>query len=318
MEILIVSGFLGAGKTTFIQEMAKQTGRQYVIVENEFSDINIDGPLLSSEKVEGFNDTAALDLTEISEGCICCSSTIDFSSTVVTISNTLDPDYLLVEPSGVAFPSQVINTLKPIMYERIGVLDPITILDGNNYNSAKVSFPDYFYDQVNTAKHLIVSKSENLSEDEFLDIKNELNISDDVNYPLTHYKNWSKKDWTSLFTKEGKNIIKSEINIEDSLDNMGFKPFTLRNPDQLIYLLEELSTGKYGYIYRAKGFCTDEKNWFRFDFVNGDYQIGQCEEMEDSRAVVIGSNLDKKKLNLLFKFRGFSSKSGLKKIKIKS
>lgn len=67
-----------------------------------------------------------------------------------------------------------------------------------------------------------------------------------------------------------------------------------------------------------KGFCTDEKNWFRFDFVNGDYQIGQCEEMEDSRAVVIGSNLDKKKLNLLFKFRGFSSKSGLKKIKIKS
>lgn len=297
MEILIISGFLGAGKTTFIQNMASALGRQFVILENEFSDIGIDGDLLKKSKAE--IAPAALDITEISNGCICCSSNVDFGSTVVTISNTIDPDYLVVEPSGVAFPTNILNSLEKVLYERIGVLDPITIIDGEHYNSAKSNFSEYFNDQIDNAKHIVVSKSENFSESDFLNIKEDLDIDDTTDFPLKHYSKFTTEEWNNLFTKSGKKALKKELEIDSRMENIAFSPFKPLNLDELIYILEELNTGKYGYIYRSKGFFENKGFWYRFDYVDSQYIIGESEEMETGKAVVIGIGLDKKALKKL-------------------
>lgn len=304
MQIMLISGFLGAGKTTFIQAMAKASGRHFVIVENEFSELSIDGPLLKSSDPGRTGDTAAdLEVRELSEGCICCSSRLDFASAVLTIANTLDPDYLLVEPSGVAFPSRIMRNLRPVLYERIGLLEPLAILDGRHYRQERQEFPDYFRDQVYSAKHLVVSKSETFSERDFQAIAEDLGLSGDVHFPLTHYSRWTKEEWISLLTKCGEPVALPEPfggEADESLENMGFQPFSCRSPDQLVYLLEELNSGKYGDIIRSKGYCRNNDLWYRFDYVGGEYQIGDCEPMADTRAVVIGRDLDRLRLKKLY------------------
>lgn len=91
MKILIVSGFLGAGKTTLIKEMANKTKRDFVVMENEYGDVDIDSNIL---KDEGMN------IWELTEGCVCCTMKQDFASSILTIANSLDPEYLIVEPTG--------------------------------------------------------------------------------------------------------------------------------------------------------------------------------------------------------------------------
>lgn len=102
MRVLVVSGFLGAGKTTFIQELARRTGRDFVVYENEYGQADIDAKVLS--------ETDELSVWESTENCICCSGKQDFAASVLTIANTLDPEYLVVEPTGVARLSSVLET----------------------------------------------------------------------------------------------------------------------------------------------------------------------------------------------------------------
>ena len=103
MKILIVSGFLGAGKTTLIKEMANKTKRDFVIMENEYGDVDIDSNML---KDEGMN------IWELTEGCVCCSMKQDFATSILTIANSLDPEFLIVEPTGVAKLGNIINNIK--------------------------------------------------------------------------------------------------------------------------------------------------------------------------------------------------------------
>ena len=123
MKILIISGFLGAGKTTFIKEMVKRCKGEFAILENEYSSLDID-----SAKLTDNADKSKINIWEMTEGCICCSTKGDFATSVLTIANALDPEYLVVEPSGVGMLGNVIDNIKQIEYERIGLLAPITIV----------------------------------------------------------------------------------------------------------------------------------------------------------------------------------------------
>ena len=98
-------------KTTFIKEMAAKTGRDFVIMENEYGEAGIDSALLKQEK--------NINVWELTEGCVCCTMKADFASSVLTIANTLDPEYLIVEPTGVGMLSSIIQNIRQISYERI-------------------------------------------------------------------------------------------------------------------------------------------------------------------------------------------------------
>ena len=110
MNILIVSGFLGAGKTTFIRKLSEKTDKPFAVMENEYGGAGIDGNLLEQNR---------LKVWEMTEGCICCSKKSDFAMSVLTIANTVAPDYLVVEPTGVGMLSSVIANLRKIEYEHI-------------------------------------------------------------------------------------------------------------------------------------------------------------------------------------------------------
>ena len=114
-----------------------------------------------------------MQIWELTEGCICCSMNQDFSLSVVTIANTLRPDYLLVELSGVVLPGCIIRGLKKISYEHIGLLAPVTIVDAGHFRAARRDYPDYFSDQLAAAGWVVLSKSERITEDEFAQLEAE-------------------------------------------------------------------------------------------------------------------------------------------------
>ena len=260
MKILIISGFLGAGKTSFIQAMAKATGREFVIVENDFAEENIDSKILSQDQA-----IADMKIVELSEGCICCSLNLDFSFSVMTIANTLKPDFLLVEPSGVAQPTNIIQGLGKIQYEQISLLAPITVVDYQNYLLQRRDYPNYFNDQLIAAGTIVLSKSEQLDAADFARVADELQLPEDAAFPLSHYSQWSKEDWLSLLAKElsaddikkvGQRFIQKKIRREAdrNLSSLTLSQLDFINPDQVYAFLEDLLLGKYGQIVRAKGF----------------------------------------------------------------
>lgn len=125
MKILIVSGFLGAGKTTFIKELTKRCKGDFVILENEYGNSAVDQQILQQQ------DNA--DVWNLTEGCVCCTKSADMNASIATIESTLEPEFLIVEPSGVGALSNIIRNLKKIEYDRIQLLRPITVLNAQNF-----------------------------------------------------------------------------------------------------------------------------------------------------------------------------------------
>lgn len=240
--------------------MAKATGREFVIVENDFAQENIDSKILSQDQA-----IADMKIVELSEGCICCSLNLDFSFSVMTIANTLKPDFLLVEPSGVAQPTNIIQSLKKIQYEKISLLAPITVVDYQNYLLQRRDYPNYFNDQLIAAGTIVLSKSEQLDAADFARVADELQLPEDAAFPLSHYSQWSKEDWLALLAKElsaddikkvGQRFIQKKIKREAdrNLSSLTLSQLDFINPDQVYAFLEDLLLGKYGEIIRAKGF----------------------------------------------------------------
>lgn len=292
MQVLIISGFLGAGKTSFIKAMTRATGRQFVVVENEFGNSNIDSKLLN----QGDN---SMKIYELTEGCICCSMNMDFSLSVMTIANSLNPDYIIVEPSGVAMPSRILESLRKISYENIGVLAPVVIVDAKNFISQKNFYPEYFNDQLNTAGTVVLSKSESLSPEEFSEIHNLLSINDNIKFPCEHYSKWPREKWLELLTlKNGKSQTPAPTP-EAKLLSLALTNINISSPDELIYKLENLLSGNYGDIVRSKGFALTPNKSINFSVVNGLYEITGANN-NNSDIVVIGEDLQAEKINKLF------------------
>ena len=137
MKILIISGFLGAGKTTFIKELARRTKKEIAIFENEYGTSGVDGDILK--------EATNVNIWELTEGCICCSVKGDFAASVLTIANTVNPDYLVIEPTGVAMLSNLITNLSQIEYEHIKLMAPISIVDALSLERYRVRRHCHFF-----------------------------------------------------------------------------------------------------------------------------------------------------------------------------
>lgn len=290
MNVLIISGFLGAGKTTFIQAMANATGRQFVIVENEFANTNIDSKILAGDEMK---------IYELTEGCICCSMNMDFSLSIMTIANTLQPDYVIVEPSGVALPSRIISSLRKISYENIGVLSPIVIVDAKNFRQERANYPEYFYDQLENAGTVVLSKSEDFSDEDFSQIINELQIAENVNFPRSHYSTWPREKWLELLSMREFGGNSPRPAPEAKLESITLQKVLLPSPDALAFRLDEMLSGKFGNIARAKGFVMTNRECLEFSLVGGTYEITSHDGIYDELAI-IGEGLDDESIAELF------------------
>lgn len=153
-KIDIISGFLGAGKTTFIKKMLKEafSGEQVVLIENEFGEIGIDG---------GFLKEAGIEIREMNSGCICCSLVGDFGKSLKEVVDTYHPDRILIEPSGVGKLSDVIKAVQDVQDEIEAELNSFTtVVDVTKCRLYKKNFGEFFSNQIEYAGAIILSRTD--------------------------------------------------------------------------------------------------------------------------------------------------------------
>ncbi len=157
-KIDIFSGFLGAGKTTLIKKLIKESfvGEKLVLIENEFGDIGIDG---------GFMQDAGIEVTEMNSGCICCSLVGDFGEALQKVLVEYNPDRILIEPSGVGKLSDVIKAVKDINSDKVILNSFTTVVDAKKCKTYMKNFGDFFNNQIENAATIILSHTGGISED---------------------------------------------------------------------------------------------------------------------------------------------------------
>ena len=158
-KIDIISGFLGAGKTTLIKKLLKEAlaGEQVVLIENEFGEIGIDG---------GFLKEAGIQITEMNSGCICCSLVGDFGTALLEVVEKYHPDRILIEPSGVGKLSDVIKAVQNVADEAGLEMNSFTaVVDAKKCRVFIKNFGEFFVNQIEYAKTIILSRTQNVSQD---------------------------------------------------------------------------------------------------------------------------------------------------------
>lgn len=289
MKILLVSGFLGAGKTTFIKAMAKCTGKEFAILENEYGAAGVDGEILKSDAAAG-----NLNIWELAEGCICCSVKGDFAAAVLTIANTVDPDYLVIEPTGVAMLSRLLSELQKIEYERITLLAPVTVVDGHSFDRYIVEYPKLYKNQIASAHTVILSRTEQASAAEKDRLKAKIQaVNPEAAVITEHYSTFDKRQWLSLFERgfHGERLKTEPERTAELPDTFSVKEASVVSPEHLLFLMECLIRGEFGNIFRAKGQVRAGLQTFRFDVADRLYCITGGEANAGNNVVFIGTQM---------------------------
>ncbi|WP_051197752.1 GTP-binding protein [Butyrivibrio sp. MB2005] len=290
MNILIVSGFLGAGKTTFIKELIRRTGTTPVVLENEYGDNSIDAKELRS------TDTSEkkLEIMEFMEGCVCCTMKDSFVNSVLTIFSGLSPEYLIVEPTGVGRLSSIISNLQPILHGNISILNPIVVLSPRSSRQNMSQWKELYTDQIANAGIVIFSKCENDSPDLLSETENAVrSINPTARIISTHYTAQEESWWKSIMALPGEEVTATESSDEQtSFSQITINDAKLTNPGELITLLEDCLRGELGHIARAKGTIPVGSETLRFDLADGLYSIADSPQSEN-QCVFIGEALDK-------------------------
>ena len=152
-KIDIFSGFLGAGKTTLIKKLIKESyaGEKLVLIENEFGEIGIDG---------GFLKDAGIEITEMNSGCICCSLVGDFGEALKKVLEQFRPDRIIIEPSGVGKLSDVIKAVRSVAGDEMELNAFTTVVDAGKCKMYMKNFGEFFNDQVEHAGTIIMSHAD--------------------------------------------------------------------------------------------------------------------------------------------------------------
>ena len=167
-KIDIISGFLGAGKTTLIQKLLKESlaGTKVVLIENEFGQIGIDG---------GFLKEAGIEIKEMNSGCICCSLVGDFGESLKEVITTYAPERIIIEPSGVGKLSDVIKAVSKVetgnaQMEDVYLNSAVAVVDASKCKMYMKNFGEFFINQVESAKTIILSRTQNMSDDKLKEV----------------------------------------------------------------------------------------------------------------------------------------------------
>ena len=158
-KIDIISGFLGAGKTTLIKKMIEEVfqGQKIVLIENEFGEVGIDGRFLKD---------AGIEITEMNSGCICCSLVGDFDKNLKEVLEKFQPDRIMIEPSGVGKLSDVMKSVIDLEKERDVKLNAlVTVVNAAKALKQMKAFGEFFNNQIEFATTIVLSRTQNVSQD---------------------------------------------------------------------------------------------------------------------------------------------------------
>ncbi len=294
MKILVISGFLGAGKTTFIKELSERTKIKPVILENEYASVNVDESILK--------ENTDLSVWESNENCICCSGKSDFAFTLLTISNSLDPEYLVVEPTGVGYLSKVMENISRIEYERISALPPVTVIDPMGFERGLKLYKSLYSDHIKYAGTIVLSKCDLCRDNETVRrVKDKLSeINPDAHILSSDYRNEGDAFWSGLFEDRDYShsdpVIQAPEKNEPDFEKLVIMNAGADSVGSIVSLMEEFLRFRYGHIIRAKGTIRVNDALLRADLSEERYLITAAGKSSETGFVIIGKDLDRTSL----------------------
>ena len=325
-KIDIISGFLGAGKTTFIKKMLEEAfvGEQIVLIENEFGEVGIDG---------GFLKDAGIEITEMTSGGICCSLVGDFATNLNEVITKYHPDRILIEPSGVGKLSDVMKSVIDIEKEQDVKLNAlVTVVNAVKAKKQMKAFGEFFNNQIEHATTIVLSRSQNATAEQLEEcVKMMQELNHDAAIITTA--------WDAIDGKQILNVMEGQDNLEmkvlaehhahahhhhhdhgedctcgchdhdhhhhhadDVFTSWGKEtPHKFEKAKIEGILKTFCDTDDYGTILRAKGMVESvDGSWIYFDMVPGEYELREGQPDYTGRLCVIGTNIDDHKLVELF------------------
>ncbi|MBR0280843.1 MAG: GTP-binding protein [Oscillibacter sp.] len=330
-KIDIISGFLGAGKTTLIKKLLAEAfpGEQIVLIENEFGEISIDG---------GFLKESGVQISEMSSGCICCTLVGDFSKALVEVQEQFHPDRVLIEPSGVGKLSDVIVAVKGVDAPGMELNSYVTVADATKAKTYMKNFGEFYNNQVESAGTIVLSRTQKLSQEKLEAVVALLREKNPDAAILT--TPWDELDGKTILSAMEKVSLADELlakmraeheaeeaeheaehhhdhehkhehdhehhhhhhhHADEVFTSWGKETPKVFSKAEIEKILSALDGGEYGKILRAKGIVNGENGqWLEFDYVPEESEIRDGHPDYTGRLCVIGAELDEPKLAALF------------------
>lgn len=304
-KIDIISGFLGAGKTTFIKKLMEGAfpGETIVILENEFGRINIDQETLKRE---------GLTVKPIQAGCICCSSSSELPAGILEIIKEYAPDRIIVEPTGIAKLSEIKKLLQEEELKDLCEVEHIiTIADAKNYYLRTLISKEFFEDQIRASEVIFLSKTEGMEEEKIQSVITDI-------YKINPSCRITAKAWSSIspadlrkqmelkdLTPVTKQPLRLRINYANDFESCEIVREANINLEQIKGLITCIENQKYGEVHRLKGICSDsEYGFYSVEYVPGETVIKQLGDQRfnsvRSEICLIGRKLKTEELQQVF------------------
>jgi G3E family GTPase len=279
MKTTIVCGLLGAGKTTFVQQLLRNVSEKTVVLVNDFGQTGIDGEIFSADGIEAI---------ELPSGCVCCTLKFDLITTIEKIMATLSPEHLVIEPSGVASPSGVLEALEAL---KVGPVTVVGIVDATEFVELYESgmFGSFFEDQIVNSDIILVNKADLVNEEK---VHRTLSLVERINPGAMTFPAVK-----ASFPEPLPEVAARQRSLNRRLPHFHFETLSLRMntvKDLAFYenFFEDLERGMYGDVVRAKGLVQTDEGAFRFDLSSGGVDCTPFEKpVADSRLVIIGKDL---------------------------
>lgn len=335
IKVDIISGFLGAGKTTFIKTLIERVyeNEKIVLIENEFGEIGIDSR---------FMQNAGIEVAEMNSGCICCTLVGDFAKSLKQVAEQFGPDRIIIEPSGVGKLSEVEEAVKAVAHDAgLTVNSKITVVDGKRAKMYLRNFNEFYKNQIEHASTVVISRTQMMEDaavKECVEIIEGLN--DDAAIITTP---WDKLDSHAILS-----AVESGHGLEEELvhehehhhhdhhhhdhehhdhdehcccrhDHHHHEHHHHHHADEIFSSwgvqttykfskggLEDIlrmfsTTEEFGQILRAKGIVeTEDGQWIEFDMVPEEIEIRECAPDYTGRVCVIGTELNTEFLKQAF------------------
>ncbi|MGO5075118.1 GTP-binding protein [Clostridium sporogenes] len=300
IKVNLVSGFLGAGKTTLIKKILENVKEEKVIIiENEFGEVAIDGDLI---KKEGF------DVFELRSGCICCMMKQDFEDSLQKVIEEYKPDRIIIEPTGISSLSQLLDILeKDNFKDRININSVITVVDGTSYLEEKDAFGEFYMDQVKNAKTLIVSKTQIVDKSTLKEVKESLReFNKKANIITLPFEEFNKEYILNFLDEDLLKDMEREplevtVSTEDGFESLGVKTNKIFETKEMNEIISKLFTGEYGNVIRIKGFLKGKEEIIQINCTKKVHNIETVKDREELKICIIGQGLCKNEIKSLFR-----------------
>jgi G3E family GTPase len=293
MKTTVVCGLLGSGKTTFIRNFVRDRTEKTVVLVNDFGAAGIDGEIFSAGGIES---------VELPSGCVCCTLKFDLITTIGKIVKEFAPEHLVIEPSGVASPSGVLEALESA---HVGPASVVCIIDATEFTELYESgmYGSFFEDQIMNADVVLVNKTDLAEEEKVIDVVRRIEA---VNPRAVMFRTVNAAISVPLITAPplppgARRLARQQetgsLRARHGHDCFPFDSISIKVKQGAPFavvkaIFDDLARGDFGFVARAKALVQTDRGPCRFDLVYGKVDTAPFEKaINESRTVIIGEGL---------------------------